>query len=238
MSKRVWGAMTLAAMFSLVSCTSPRPRASSERAGIGIGPARSPSGYLWDDDFHSKDPNHLTVALKFVSYTETGQKPVLAPDQVKSVVHTVNQIYSQCNLHFRVEAYDEVQPETDGLSYNPSTMKELGPIRQKFDDPRRLVVITTGAWNHKGGLGADGANAWTAMPGSTPSGAVIEQGVASTANLVAHELGHYLNLDHTHDTTNLMNPVIYSGSNELSHEQCEDIRKTALDMRSEALRHS
>jgi hypothetical protein len=79
-------------------------------------------------------------------------------------------------------------------------------------------------------------NAWTAMPGSSPSGTVIEGRVAAYPEMIAHELGHYLNLEHVKDATDLMNPIIYRTSTRLSPDQCENVRKTALTSRALAIR--
>ena len=67
-------------------------------------------------------------------------------------------------------------------------------------------------------------------------GAVLEAEVADNSNIVAHELGHYLNLDHVSDQTNLMNPVIYGYSKGLSENQCEEMRQTATTIHAQALR--
>jgi predicted Zn-dependent protease len=80
------------------------------------------------------------------------------------------------------------------------------------------------------------ANAWTAMPGQTPSGAVLESRVADNANIIAHEVGHYLSLDHTSDQSNLMNPIIYDNSTTITEQQCQDMRHTAVTVRAGAIR--
>mgnify|MGYP003346147935 CR=1 FL=1 len=74
------------------------------------------------------------------------------------------------------------------------------------------------------------------MPGASPSGAVVEAAAHHTPELIAHELGHYLGLHHEGEKTNLMNPVIYRDSTELSEAQCSNARKGALTVRSRALR--
>src|SRR6185312_15046001 len=119
------------------------------------------------------------------------------------------QEYAQCGMAVKLEQYQQVDPASQGLPNGLTSMDQLDPIRTAFDDPKYLVVINTGAWDHNQ-MGA--ANAWTAMPGENPSGAVIEGPVASDAPIVAHELGHYLGLDHVSDQTDMMNPIIYPNS--------------------------
>lgn len=213
--------------------------AAVDPAVLGVDHVNGRSANLpFVDDDMSRDPNHLTIALRFVNYVSDDGKPVITADQTKQLVHEMNQLYATCNLHVRVDDYQEIRPGDVGLKYNPSSMGELNPIRAKFDDERYLVIVNTGSWNSAGGLGADGANAWTTMPGSSPSGAVIEKDVAMTSALVAHELGHYLNLDHAGSSSNLMSPVIYSSSKALSTSQCQQMRQAALTVREAALRKS
>jgi hypothetical protein len=183
--------------------------------------------FVYDD--MSGEANHLTLAVKFVEYIGSDSQPVLSADQVKNLTKGMNRLVGVCNMTFRIEEYVPVRAEDYGLAYNPSGMGELEGIRSQFDNDKQLVVVNTGSW----GLPA---NAWTAMPGTTPSGAVIEAPVADDAPLVAHELGHYLNLDHVSDTSNMMNPTIYSSSTTITDGQCAEMRQAALTVRAGALR--
>lgn len=181
---------------------------------------------------------HLTLALKMVSYQDAQGQPILSQDQAKKVVDGINALYATCNLSLVLEDYQSVKPGDQGLALNPSTMAELDQIRAKYNDPSRLFVVDTGRWDPSGGLGADGANAWTMMPGEATSGAVLESTVADNAPLVAHELGHYLNLDHVQNPSDMMNPVIYPESTQIESWQCDQMRDAAQGARAYALRQS
>ena len=109
----------------------------------------------------------------------------------------------------------------------------MDAIRTPFQDEKYLVVVNTGAWDH-GSMGP--ANAWTAMPGQSPSGAVLESRVATDSGITAHELGHYLGLDHVNDETDLMNPIIYPSSTLITSEQCQEMRAIATTTRAATLR--
>ncbi|MBC7691474.1 MAG: matrixin family metalloprotease [Methylotenera sp.] len=196
------------------------------------------SSMRWKDELasFSGKKDHLTLALRYVTYSDDQGQPVLSAEQTRAIFREINQVYEVCNLHFRVEEYTVIRPDDVQLNYSPSKMSDLPSIRKAFDQPDRLLVVSTGKWNKKGGLGADGANAWSAMPGTLPSGAVMESSVANFANITAHELGHSLNLDHFSNESNLMNPIIYKRSKTLSSEQCENIRQTARTLRPEILR--
>lgn len=210
---------------------------SPQSNGKALGQDKSPGApqeLPWVDEAASNDPNHLTLGMKYVTYVKGG-KPVVSRDQLKSILKGINAKYKPCNMHFRVEEFIEATPEDLGLDYNPSSMNQLDPIRSQFDTGNHILVVGTGTWDKSGGLGADGANAWATMPGITPSGAVIEDSASKMPELVAHEIGHLLNLDHESDQSNLMNPVIYSGSN-FAKWQCEEVRNAALTAVSTALR--
>jgi len=181
----------------------------------------------------------MVLALKFVEYQDpkTG-KPVMNQIAAQKVVDGVNKIWGQCGLQVKLERYQPVNASTlahDKLKFHLSSMDELDRVRSTFDDKKDLVVINTGGWNHKK-MGT--ANAWTAMPGDAPSGAVIEGPVATNAPIIAHELGHYLGLDHVSDPTDMMNPLIYDSSTVIYSAQCDSMRKVAQEAHAQALRPS
>jgi hypothetical protein len=176
----------------------------------------------------------LSMALKYVSYLKPGTvEPITSRGQAAEIIERINEIYAPCRLNFVLEEYVAARPDEAGLRHRLLSMKDLDPTRRHFDEPNRLVIINTGEWDRKG-MGTP--NAWTAMPGSSPSGTVIEGKVAAYPEMIAHELGHYLNLDHVKDSADLMNPVIYRTSTRLSQAQCESARKTAMTSRALALR--
>ena len=174
----------------------------------------------------------LTLALKFVEFARDGH-PILTRTQAVRVVESINSVYAQCGLQLRLEEYDLVDPAEYGLNYKINSADEMDSVRAPFDSSRFLVVIHTDAWDH-GPMGP--ANAWTAMPGQVPAGAVLEAPVAANGNITAHELGHYLGLDHAHDHYELMNPIIYGDSIRITPAECRQMRATALATRSGAIR--
>jgi hypothetical protein len=199
---------------------------------LGADGQEVPAAFLPEvDGANPNDPNHINLALKIVSYKDDAGKPVLSKDQMPTVLKQMNAIMKPCNMSYRIEKVEEVNPKDMGLPFHPSSMGDLDPIRSKFDENKYLVVVNTGSWSLP-------ANAWTAMPGQTPSGAVLEAVVADSAGIMAHELGHYLNLDHVSDTADLMNPIIYDSSTKLEDWQCTAMRQAAMTVRAEAIRHA
>ncbi len=229
------GVLSLGVFTGLTGCDS----SSSTRRGLPGVATDGVSGEKvelpFEDLYASPDPEHLTLAIKYVEYVDAAGNPVLTLDEAKRLTEAMNRLYSVCNMHFRAEVYETVQPGNFGLDYNTSQRSDLTSIRAQFDSPDHLLVVHTGSWS-SAQMGS--ANAWTTLPGSTPSGAVVEADVAGMGNLVAHELGHYLNLLHVSSSTNMMNPVIYSNSTYISPSQCSEMRATARAYRSGALRAS
>jgi hypothetical protein len=178
-------------------------------------------------------PDSVSMALKFVQFADDTNSPPLNDRKVKKLIQELNQIYSVCNMSFQLGEYQVVKPADYGLPMVPSSVKKMHEFRKPFDDPRYLVIINTGKWDHTK-MGTP--NAWTAMPGETPAGAVLEAPVSDFAGIVAHELGHYLNLNHLDNNKNLMNPIIYGSSTELTEAQCTRMRATAITHRPAAMR--
>lgn len=178
-------------------------------------------------------PNTVSLALKFVEFSDEVNSPPLSDSQAKKLVQKLNQLYTPCGISFQLGEYKIVKPSDYGLTMGPPSVKKMHEFRKPFDDPRYLVIINTGKWDHQK-LGAP--NAWTAMPGEIPAGAVLESTVSNFTGIVAHEIGHYLNLNHVQNEKNLMNPIIYRDSIELSDDQCTQMRATAVTHRPAAMR--
>lgn len=155
------------------------------------------------------------VALKYVAFHGTdGEDPTPA-------LEGINSIWAQCGILFQVDEYWVIDPTEHALRYDTADYEELDEIRTQFKDDRTLLVVATGTWNRSGSLGDSWANAWTYMPGHRNHGVVMEREAANFAGIVAHELGHYLGLDHWDESVNVMHPVIYERSKRLTRKQCE-----------------
>jgi hypothetical protein len=165
------------------------------------------------------------LALKYVSYIDpaTGA-PVIGSDEAVQNLSGINQLWAACGVQFEIEQYAPVDPARYSLNFSTASYAELDQIRGAFAQSGELLVVTTGPWDRSGDLGSSEANAWTAMPGGPLQGTVLEAPVGGIANMIAHELGHYLNLSHVADELDLMNPIIYSSSDNLTADQCGTVR--------------
>lgn len=180
------------------------------------------------------DPTHLCVALNYVVYDGNASQPLISQSQAASNVQDINSVWAQCHVQFYLENFTAANPANYKLPEDPSSSDDLTAVRTAFTDNARLTVVTTGQWT--GDLGAQPANGWTEMPAIGPFGTVIEQSVATISNLIAHELGHYLNLVHVADEYDVMNPVVYANSLNLTDDQCSEARATAISFWGAMLR--
>jgi len=181
------------------------------------------------------EDNHLLLALKFIEFVNEEGRPWVERSEIETILGSINQIYSQCDLSFSIGKYETVNPKSKGLPFSPQSLDEMKSFRKPFWESDHLVIIHTAAWDHSH-IGP--AHAWTAMPGDSPLGVVIDGRVGKFAGIIAHELGHYLNLYHVKNEQNVMNPVIYKKSTELTQAQCNSIRRAALAYHQSALRKS
>jgi len=172
----------------------------------------------------SKDGQSFCVALKYVVYKDGNGRPLVSDQTAIKNLKTMNEIWSQCQIAFQIDEYLAVDPNQYGLRYNTADGSELDQIRKIFDDQATFLLVTTGTWDRDGTLGNTGANAWAAMPGDDFFGVVLEAPIKTNANILAHELGHYMNLSHADDTSNLMSPIIYDSSLEITQRQCRAAR--------------
>jgi len=182
--------------------------------------------------FASLEPSpparHINLAVRFVVYKDAIGNPVTSQSEVLHDLDQTNRLWSQCNISFQMDQYIPVSPPDAHLTYGPSNYTDLDLIRGTYLSNEDLLVVVTGKWDRAGTLGTTPANAWTSLPGVPPYGAVLEQPVGNYANMIAHELGHYLSLDHVNDRSALMNPIIYRDSVKIYDGECAKARTAAL----------
>lgn len=211
--------------------------ANADAGKTSVPPAnRVPAGAgkAVGDRCHSDDPAFICLALRYVVYKDSTGAPIISEQDAASNVTSINGVWKKCNIGFEIDDYTSDNPVDHGLAYQTSTFGELDTIRNTYGDDGMLLVTTTGTWT--GALGNNPANAWTAMPGGGPYGAVLERPVAKYPNIIAHEIGHYLNLLHVNDNNALMNPTIYTYSTQISPQQCATARAAAQGYWSKMVR--
>lgn len=202
---------------------------------VGEPPAKEPGNVpvpipitpALGESCHSDDPKRICLGLKYVVYRDSTGEPVVTPQSAVNNVRAINAIWGQCNIAFQIDRFSPVKPVDYELRYQTGNYSELEDIRNTFEDSSALLIVTTGTWDRTGSLGNTGANAWTAMPGGGPYGAILERPVGTFSNIIAHEIGHYLNLLHVQDKTDIMNPIIYSSSTKLTEAQCNTARSAS-----------
>jgi hypothetical protein len=224
-------------LLSLPACSQQDSADIAQAGAIGSAAVNPPNPNLHGSpditrDACGRDLRHgdpLCLGVKYVAYESIAELPALSQEEARTNLASINRLWEKCDIFFHLAEYQSVRPADLGLNESPAESIEMTEIRKVFEDDARLLIVTTEDWNRTGTLGATGANAWTAMPGSFPYGVVLEQSVGTFANIIAHELGHYLGLDHSSDKTSLMSPLIYEDSVSLTAADCASARETIRD---------
>ncbi|MBU6374709.1 MAG: matrixin family metalloprotease [Bdellovibrionales bacterium] len=168
----------------------------------------------------------IDLAVKIVAHSDS-RGPALSIFETKALMESLNKVWSQCNIRFKLEDYLVTTDDREVLTKSPQSMSDLPLIRAAFDPGNRFLVVVTGDWGKNGDIARQGADAWTTMPGNPPYGVVLDRTVSHNSNIVAHELGHYLGLFHHQDAMNLLSPVVSVSSRKLSADQCFRARAAA-----------
>ena len=209
------------------------PADNGRRVGDGPGNGGAPSV---GPSCRSEDTEKLCLGVKYVVYKDDNGTPVVPEQDAVDNIVGINSVYGQCGVGFQIDQYTAIDPVDFGLRYRTATYRELDDIRKALGDDTKILLVTTGSWDRTGTLGNTSANAWTSLPDGDPYGAILEKPVGKFSNIIAHELGHYMNLLHLNDRNNLMNPIIYTASTKLSDAQCKGIREAASQYWSRMLR--
>lgn len=181
-------------------------------------------------------PNTMTIAVKYVALKEKASDPDYPTrDQVVVLLENMSKkAWYQCDIRFMLETYQAPVVGDLGLIYNPSTFEHLSAARSEFDDRKTALFVKTGAWNHSGALGSN--NGYSTLPPANAEGWVVEDHVAESTMLNAHETGHLIGgLYHT-SGSNLMNPLVASSNTSITVAQCEQTRANMKKYHSAWLR--
>lgn len=100
-----------------------------------------------------KTDSNYCIALKYVTYKNSKGTPVVTENEAHENVISINKIWSQCQINFKIDAYLAADPDTYSLTYNTANASELNVIRRTFDDSLTFLVVTTGKWDRSGTLG-------------------------------------------------------------------------------------
>lgn len=172
----------------------------------------------------------LTLGVDYVMYRERFALSAVDVESEKKILkqwEEVNQIWKPCEIQFQLDHFRAVDPSEYHLNERTMELGELNEIRARFATETSLLVVLTHAWDRRGSLGSHMANGWTTLPGDGIYGAILEGPTLDFPNILAHELGHYLNLKHSEEKPDLMHPIVYPHSVEITPLQCEEARSTA-----------
>jgi hypothetical protein len=227
-------------LLAFVACNAPENAGASDGTPVALAPGQpdgnggftgaTPATPAVGESCVDGDADKICLAIRFVTYTNNGA-PAASATQAATIIHKMNSLFSQCNIGFQIQTYEQVNPADYGLAYGSASQSQTDSIRGQFEVDDRLLAVTTGPWG-------TAVNAWTNMPGDNVYGAIMEQSIVAYGDgiIYAHEFGHYLGLDHVSDTSNLMSAIIYTSSSTLTSGQCSTARSVANSYWSRMIR--
>ncbi|MEW6055242.1 MAG: M12 family metallo-peptidase [Bdellovibrionota bacterium] len=192
----------------------------------------------------------LTIAVRYLSFRDSSGTAVASESKVRNMIdNDVAAVWRQCGISFKLERYEAVDASYANARYSPANYSELNQMRINTQSENDLVIIGTGTWNRAGDLGNSGSNCYSSFPGDRAEGIVCEKKSAGSSLIMAHEVGHWLNLRHTNspttdavnDTTsrnvayNLMDHIVRPSNDELTKGQCVRARTAIGEWRRRAV---
>ena len=165
----------------------------------------------------ASDESKAVVNLRIaVDPTSTWTKSIIL-EKVK----TSNQIFSHCGLEFRVAAIDFNVPEQMGVGY------ESVPLARAYAPIETLPIaffVKKSDYNMSAGFSPGPSFLFISSYALTKS--YIEKR-AEDYEILAHELGHLLGLNHISGQSNLMSGYVNDLSSKLTTKQCAEVMKSS-----------
>lgn len=222
--------------------------ACGSEAGRGPGSEFLGRRELGAADVVANSNEQLKVAVRYLAF-RGGDGAVAKRDAVEKMVSHMSDVWSQCYIGFMLENYSEIEPSGINAQFSPANYSELDSMREATQSDSDLEIIGSGKWNRAGDLGNSGSNCYSSFPGDQAQGIVCEASSAASPTIMAHEVGHWLNLYHTDDPTsdyiddttwqnqagNLMLHLVAPTNTELTHGQCARARSAIAKFRRGAV---
>ena len=191
----------------------------------------------------------LTIAVRYLAFTDSTGKAVAEQAAAQQMVEGMSRYWRQCNIQFALEEFKAIDAGSINARYNPSNYSELDEMRMATQNDSQLTLIGTGVWNRSGSLGNSGSNCYSSFPGDRAEGIVCEFKSAAKDFMMAHEVGHWLNLRHTNSPTtdavddthsgnvanNLMDHVVAASHGDMTAGQCYRAREAIGSFRRNAV---
>jgi hypothetical protein len=186
----------------------------------------------------SPPPGHLEVNVHYIAFRDATGQAITDENTVNAALDHASKEWAQCDIGFKLEKFEAVDPSVLASRYSPANYNELDIMRQRGQSNHDLLIVGTGPWDRSGDLGDSGSNCYSTFPGDSAQGIVCERSQASSPMMLSHESGHWMNLMHPDDPSNdgsdgtkandisinLMNHMVAPDNTQLLPQQCQRAR--------------
>jgi hypothetical protein len=197
----------------------------------------------------SAPTGHIEVSVHYMAFRDETGQALTDENTIKGALDKMSSEWSQCDVGFKLEKFEAIDPSVLGARYSPANYTELDEMRQKGQTNHDLLIVGTGPWDRTGTLGDSGSNCYSSFPGDSAQGIICERSQAASPSMLSHESGHWMNLMHPDDPSNdgsdgtksndisinLMNHMVAPENKQLLPQQCQRARAAVQQYRKSDL---
>lgn len=193
--------------------------------GEGInqkGKSKSKQGSFFGEDLSVRSREFVLFLAVHVLGKHTPDN-VENDDKFKKMIRNVNRYYARCNVGFVVRYFNYIDNSSKKVFKQGEWQSEN--LFRRYNKPRLINVYYVDTLYSAQGKMLDGIGSFPEMRQQNIDRVVLAKDQAVVSSTLAHEIGHYLGLLHTHETSH--GAELVNGTN--SHKAGDFLSDTPAD---------